>query len=210
MRHVAKFLLASVLVTGVVAAVAWSRQGHTSQKRGAAPVEGPDRTAQELVELRRELQATKALALDARKVVAASPSSAPLGAQAVTPDPVPELTMDHVRDTLDARFHSEAYDRSWGADARQRLETHVTRVLPAGSRVLTSDCRASLCRVEIGHHDVAAHQQFLQQASADPTAAWEGPTMISLQEGTGGEVVSIGYFAREGVELFTEADQAAL
>jgi hypothetical protein len=108
------------------------------------------------------------------------------------------------------RPYSEGYDRSWGGDARQRLEKHITPALPNGSRVLASDCRASLCRVEIRHGDLASHQRFLQVVSADPTIAWEGPTMISLEEGTGDQVVSVGYFAREGALLWTDADEATL
>jgi hypothetical protein len=208
MHFLTKLSLVAVLAAGVIAALNGLRHGQSRPKGTATAHDDSNAMTLEIAELRRELQATKAIALKTRDPVVLASAQA-VNAPPPEPDRAPELTIQDVRDALDARFHSEEYDRNWGADARQRLEKQVARALVDGSRVLATECRGSLCRVEIRHDDMADHQHFLREVSAEPTAAWEGPTMISLEEGTGDHVVSIGYFAREGTLLWTEADEAA-
>jgi len=175
----------------------------------------------EIAQLRSEMQRERALNQVARAArvlpnaqQAAEGASAPVVAAAAqqdapaavpTPAPAKDLTTEDIRDTLSARFTEEAYDSKWSVVTREKVQSRLSSALPKGARMLSVDCKTSMCRAEIAEPDLEAHQQLIKSAFASPPTPWEGSTMLALAEEPGsGKVTTIAFIAREGQGLTLE------
>lgn len=213
-------LTALLLLSGI--SLVWSyknSQGRDDMR--AAQYRQSAQQQSELDELRREIREARAvtIALQPRPTVTPSavPSARPDASNdvvpanaesAAVPPPRKELTFQDVRDGLSARLYAESYDPSWSAAARKRIEERLSAALPGGSRLVSVDCRSSICRAEVSQPDFDAHRKFVQAAFADPSVSWEGPTMVTLGEEPGSRMVtSVAFLAREGRDLTVETDE---
>jgi len=119
-----------------------------------------------------------------------------------TAPPAPAASTEEIRDTLQSRFVGEEIDRKWSVEAAALVRSHAGARLPEGSRLRSVECRASLCRIETIHRDLAGYRKFLQAPPASPELAWTGPWMTTvLRTEDDGTVLSVGYFGREGASL---------
>lgn len=213
-NNIVRWAFAAVLLGTLVAGFVWIPQGRAKPPRPAASSQATEPLERQLAELRHEIQMTKALAVATRRERPHEPLSTQdtkAEPSVQSEPPPPELTPERMNDAVEARFHAENYDRSWSIDAQRSISNYLTDTLAPGSRVMQVDCRASLCRAEIRHASHEAYRAFLDNTLRDPTKAWEGPTMHTQQESRDAkEPISIGFFARAGSLLLTEADHAAL
>lgn len=217
------FRVVAVLLLGVATALAILHQRSSElDHKHAAESHRLDQAEAQLSQIQDELQRTRALGLAVR-ASSAPPAAAsarqpeaqlpaPTGEPSVATSPgKPERTFDDVRDALNSRFYGEAYDSSWSASARQKFQTQLSEALPEGSRLVSVECRSSMCRAEISHRDIKAHQSFVQNAFAPPRAHWDGPTMVSLEDEPGtNNVTSVAFWGREGQALTVDDPVSAL
>ncbi|NOJ92066.1 hypothetical protein HMI51_03770 [Corallococcus coralloides] len=114
----------------------------------------------------------------------------------------PEPTPDEAVARMDARFFGEGVDAAWSRDATRRAE-RLGAVLPRGARIVSLECRSSMCRLQMSHPSQDAFQKFLREGLIDDADAWEGPFMAALTGAPGrpGEVEAVAYLARGGVDL---------
>ncbi|RKG73846.1 hypothetical protein D7W79_24490 [Corallococcus exercitus] len=76
-------------------------------------------------------------------------------------------------------------------------------MLPRGARIVSLECRSSMCRLQMSHPSQDAFRNFLREGLMDDADAWEGPFMAALTgtPGRSGEVEAAAYLARAGVDL---------
>lgn len=171
-----------------------------------------------IAELQNELRRTQALnvAINARPSLDAAegaigsrrPPAPGDGVEAIDPPALAkrEVTTEDISDGLSSRFYAEDVDRNWSATARQKFQSRLSAAIPNGSRLVSLECKSSMCRAEISHPSMEAHQSFVQSAFMPP-AQWEGSTMVSLKEESGERsVTSVAFLAREGQGLSVDDD----
>ncbi|NMO13436.1 hypothetical protein HPC49_08745 [Pyxidicoccus fallax] len=131
---------------------------------------------------------------------AGSPSAE--GADAVPPEPTPEEVVAR----LDARFFGEEVDAAWSRDALPRAE-RLGVLLPRGARVVSLECRSSMCRLEMSHPSLESFQGFVREALLGTGNPWDGAFMASLKGNPAlpGGVQAVAWLARAGVELTPDA-----
>ncbi len=103
---------------------------------------------------------------------------------------------------MDARFFGEGLDSNWSREAMPRAQ-QFGLTLPEGARVVSLECRSSMCRLEMSHPSLESFQGFIQQRVLQGEHEWNGPIMAALQGDPQrpGEVHAVAYLAREGVDL---------
>lgn len=112
----------------------------------------------------------------ARAAVAASAKEVapqPVPAGAVKP-PEKRLSQEQVTENVLGSFAKEARDPEWSRQALEKIEGPIREALPPGSRILSTDCRTTMCVVEIEHHDPAAAQSWLLPG----LSSWPGAVYI--------------------------------
>ncbi|HSP77097.1 MAG TPA: hypothetical protein VLQ93_01110 [Myxococcaceae bacterium] len=125
--------------------------------------------------------------------------------EAVTEGPgaePPPPSTEEIITRMDARFFGEGFDPSWSYEARERAEQLGTR-MPEGSRVVSLECRSSMCRMEMSHPNLESFQDFMQKSLLGGESEWDGPFMAGLKGDPGqpGELVAVAYLARAGADL---------
>ncbi|MBN8228004.1 hypothetical protein JYK02_10840 [Corallococcus macrosporus] len=113
-----------------------------------------------------------------------------------------EPTPDEAVARMDARFFGEAVDTAWSHGATRRAE-RLGAVLPQGARIVSLECRSSMCRLQMSHPSQDAFHKFLREGLMEAADAWDGPFMAALTgtPGQAGEVEAVAYLARAGVDL---------
>lgn len=104
---------------------------------------------------------------------------------------------------VDDLYARQAVDKAWAQPARDGLTTQLSKSL--GTSTLESvDCRESLCKARITHHDQAGYDKFLSQLQASRDT-WNGAFWLYRDPTAEGEetVQNSIYFAREGTNIPT-------
>lgn len=101
---------------------------------------------------------------------------------------------------LDGALQAEDVDNSWLHDVQSKLQSVFQRETLTGSTLATSDCRTSLCRIEITHEAGTDTTEF-QSEFVSETAEIFPQGIFQQVTGPDGKQVTIGYFAREGHAL---------
>jgi hypothetical protein len=196
----------------------WSHRPAAARRSSARScAESSDNSMRgELTELRSELARAQAtlqalnLRSNASSATGGSTTEVPQPAPAIETEPPPlPVRLEDQREILDARFNAEVTDRSWEREARQLVEKQLGSFVPDGSRLVSIDCRASLCRAEVRHPDMASHQQLIRDAFASGTTSWPGATLASYREPQrqNDPVISVLFFGRDGSDF---ADEQAM
>ncbi|WP_437597606.1 hypothetical protein WMF28_33540 [Sorangium sp. So ce590] len=110
--------------------------------------------------------------------------------------PEPEDQVAHV----EALYSGEPVDRSWAASAEQRLDEGLRSYFGKGSRMLSVDCRTSLCKVNVSHQGLSEQIAFVEQAFR-ANDYWPGARMAWRQQNPDGSVTSELYFVKDGEPL---------
>jgi len=211
-EKMALFAIALMALVGAVAVGRWPAARPVSEDAKRI-----DLAEREIKELRNEIKEQRAImqlanaahAASVQAAAAQAASTAPATAQAVpesvpTPPPAKELSNEDVRDSLSARFVEEAYDSNWSVVTRGKIQALLAAAIPTGARVLSVDCKSSLCRAEVSEPDIESHQQLIRKGFTS-TPAWEGSTMVTLGDDAGsGHVTSVAFFARPGKALSSD------
>jgi hypothetical protein len=106
--------------------------------------------------------------------------------------------------SVEQAFTAEPTDAGWATATRGALVDHLNAVSRMSASALGAiDCRSSICRVEVVHHDAEGARQFAAKAFTDPSErAWNGPVVIATPElRADGSVAMVMYLGREGAEL---------
>jgi hypothetical protein len=94
---------------------------------------------------------------------------------------------------LDARLASEARDTAWSepteAEIREAIEGD------GSARLISVECRATLCRAEVEHASVESQERFIDQVLDSPAA--RGGAFIKPFPGEPGSLPAVVYVARE-------------
>lgn len=116
--------------------------------------------------------------------------------------PPPEPQAAEVIEQMDERFFSEPLDPGWSQQARRRVE-QLGGMMPKGARVVSLDCRTSLCRMEMSHPNLESFQDFVRQGLLGGGYEWDGPVMAAVKGDPHqpGELLTVAYLAREGTDL---------
>lgn len=103
---------------------------------------------------------------------------------------------------MDARFFSEGVDLDWSREARPRAERFGV-TLPEGARIVSLECRSSMCRVEMSHPSLESFQGFIHQSVLRGEHEWNGPVMAAIKSDPRqpGEIQAVAFLAREGIDL---------
>lgn len=101
---------------------------------------------------------------------------------------------------LDGALQAEDVDNSWLHDVQSKLQSVFQRETLTGSTLATSDCRTSMCRIEITHEAGTDTTEF-QSEFVSETAEMFPQGIFQQVTGPDGKQVTIGYFAREGHAL---------
>lgn len=119
-----------------------------------------------------------------------------------TRHPLPEPSPQELVEQMDERFFDERIDPGWSHEATTRAE-QLRTTLSEGSRIVSLDCRSSMCRVEMSHPNLETFQGFIHKSIVGGTLKWDGPLFAALKSDPGqpGEVQAVAYLARKGVEL---------
>jgi hypothetical protein len=170
----------------------------------------------QVVQLRRELAALQARDLLHRQQAAPSapmPSNVLASTTQVQapptdvaePTPSKARAPEAVRDGLNVHFYGESDDRRWTQAERQKYQSKLGDVIPAGSKLVSFECRSSMCRAEVSHPDLDAHIAFIR--SGFIAKPWQEAVHVSLGESSdAAKVTSVVFLAREGQALPYDSD----
>jgi len=214
-EKMALFAITLMALVGAVALGRWPAARPVSEDAKRI-----DLAEREIKELRNELKAQRAITQLANAAHAASvqaaaaqaaqaAATAPTATQAApepapTPAPAKEVSTEEVRDSLSARFVQENYDSNWSVVARGKIQALLAAATPTGARVLSVECKTSLCRAEVSEPDIDSHKQLIRKALTSATP-WAGSTMVTLADDpSSGHITSVAFFAREGKALASD------
>jgi|HubBroStandDraft_1064217.scaffolds.fasta_scaffold117426_3 hypothetical protein len=93
--------------------------------------------------------------------------------QAGTQRPPP--TLAEVQNNVLAAYAKESIDTSWSRTAERKLQQSITRGLPDGSRLLSMECRSTMCLLQLQHPDSKAAHTLLHQGFKD----WGGAVFVA-------------------------------
>lgn len=130
-----------------------------------------------------------------RALSSAHPSATPpVEAGPETPEES-DAAMTDMANRLDDVLGQEARDPEWDAAMQARVQTFFQP--DSGARVLQMDCRASLCRVDIGLDDVHARDELARRS---PDLLEDGAELFGYVDSPGDLEVSL-YLSRGGTAL---------
>jgi hypothetical protein len=128
-----------------------------------------------------------------------SPPAEPVSEDSANEEPAAPEPPDQIAHAENLHT-SEAVDRGWAADAAQKLDTGLQRYVKTGARLLSVDCRTSLCKVLVSHRDDTDQSTFVEAAFAS-SDYWRGARMAWRQEQPDGSVTSELFFVKDGQPL---------
>jgi hypothetical protein len=99
-------------------------------------------------------------------------------------------TDEEVQAQVLVAYGAEKRDSTWGRDTEQKLDSLVRASLPQGSRLLSLECRTTMCKMEISHADE-------RTANPRPGPSW----MASIVEGWGEGSLYVAGVRHEGNEI---------
>ena len=103
---------------------------------------------------------------------------------------------------LELSFSSQAPDASWAENARDEIEAIVQPLTNQDTRLLSVDCRTTLCRVELVHSDVNAFHALAMATLNGGVRGWKGAVSGALlRTEADGSARSVMYLAKQGTEM---------
>jgi len=111
--------------------------------------------------------------------------------------------MQAVQFELGSVLNKEAVDRDFSDQARADIDAAVGNLAGSGVRLVSTDCRTTLCRIEVWSTDIEAMGEFLDGFPA--ALGWSTDTRMDTQDSAGGGVVATLFMTRNGVAMPTLA-----
>jgi hypothetical protein len=114
--------------------------------------------------------------------------------------------MQAVQSELGSVLNREAVDRDFRDRAQADIDAAISNLGSTGVRLVSTDCRTTLCRLEVWSADIEAMGEFLDNFPA--TLGWSTDMRMETQESAGGGVVTTLFMTGNGVAMPTlAADQ---
>ena len=108
-------------------------------------------------------------------------------------------TREDLRDSAEAQFVAEGYDRAWSSEAASLLRSKLTSHLSKALNLVSLECRESLCRLETSHRDLKEFQEFQRGSLTAHDFGWDGPILYApLKTQNSGDVIAVTYLTRPG------------
>lgn len=105
---------------------------------------------------------------------------------------------------LDLSFSKQAPDIEWSRNAEAEVNDIFQPLLSRETQLVSTDCRTTLCRVELTHTSEDAFHAFMASAMNGGMRGWKGPGGGGqLRSDADGTVRLVFYLAKEGTELPT-------
>lgn len=101
--------------------------------------------------------------------------------------------------TLDLQLGKEPDDTTWSPGAEAEIATFVHSESMEGSRVLSADCRSTLCRVEVEHEDAGAQDWLVAHIPMEPP--FDGEILVHQINNDSLPPRTLVYLARPGHSL---------
>jgi hypothetical protein len=208
-------LLIGLFTVMIAAGISWvlSQRGSKSREAdsSSAAINNGDRVAeleQEVARMKQELQW-----LSAKSNMPAQPAAevvtAPLPGQGQDKTPAnaedPEVSMEKDRQAIAAKFDQlssaiarEQRDPAWAGSAEKELGTVVQRLQESGMKgvtVLNSECKSSMCKVEVAYDNVQAQARISDKIRSP---LFSGGEVRRYEEN--GQLRSTAYYYRQGYD----------
>jgi hypothetical protein len=110
---------------------------------------------------------------------------------------------------LDSTFDAEPLDSAWSKKSEAQLWARATAALPPASKILSLQCRSSICRIETAHSSMDAYWDFTHAALAADDDFKNGIQFAAVRERNDREVTGVLYAARQDRSLPTPLDFAS-
>lgn len=111
--------------------------------------------------------------------------------------------MQAVQFELGSVLNKEAVDREFSDRAQADIDAAIGNLGSSEARLVSTDCRTTLCRIEVWSADIEAMGEFLDGFPA--ALAWSTDMRMDTQVGAGGGVVTTLFMTRNGVAMPTLA-----
>lgn len=105
---------------------------------------------------------------------------------------------DENAEHLQQAVFSEARDPVW--DSQAETEIRKLDALFAGSKIRTTECRRTMCYIDVVHDDMAAFSNWSMRAALEPSEAFASRLSIRFAE-PDGKVSTKIFLVRKGEEL---------
>lgn len=102
---------------------------------------------------------------------------------------------------IEQGFEFESVDPAWGSWAELEIQTEITNGALEGAHVMSTECRNTVCRVEVEFDDAMTKLKGMQTLSM--LMPWPGESYMRHDQTTDGNSVVL-YVAREGQSVFAE------
>jgi hypothetical protein len=136
-----------------------------------------------------DLHTFAAKMMSARPVAAETPRPAPEAASALHRQ-ASRMTLAQEQEQVLVAYGRESVDPTWRRDAETRLDTAVRASLPDGSRLLSLECRTTMCMLEVSHKDEgAAHAVGRRSWLLAASRGWDGSFFVAGERRERGEIV---------------------
>ncbi|WP_437528981.1 hypothetical protein WME79_46865 [Sorangium sp. So ce726] len=119
------------------------------------------------------------------------------------PSPQDAPSHEEQKEFLELSFSAQAPDVSWSRGAAAQVDEMVRPLTDRNTRLVSTDCRATLCRVELTHTTEDAFHAFMTTAIyGGGMRSWKGAGGGGLlRRDPDGTVRTVVYLAKEGAEL---------
>jgi hypothetical protein len=111
--------------------------------------------------------------------------------------------MQAVQSELGSVLSHEAVDRDFRDRAQADIDAAIADLGSAGVQLVSTDCRTTLCRLEVWSTDIEAMGAFFDDFPA--LLGWNTDMRMDTQQGAGGGVVTTLFMTRDGVGMPTLA-----
>jgi hypothetical protein len=159
----------------------------------ASPLDKPERVAHE----------TKSAAPPS---ATGHPEDLPTMEQEIDPEQLEadeRARMQAVQFELGSVLNREAVDRDFRDRAQADIDAAISNLGSTGVRLVSTDCRTTLCRLEVWSRDIEAMGEFLDNFPA--TLGWSTDMRMDTQQSAGGGVVTTLFMTGNGVAMPTLA-----
>jgi len=108
---------------------------------------------------------------------------------------------------LEGVFEGERMDRAWSRDAVEQIASAAEQVAhgssASGASLVDTQCRATLCRLEVAAHSLDAVDAFSRMFPAE--LGWQGSMKQTIVHEADGSLTGIIYVSRDGRDLPAES-----
>ena len=111
--------------------------------------------------------------------------------------------MQAVQFELGSVLNKEAVDREFSDRAQADIDAAIGNLGSSEVRLVSTDCRTTLCRLEVWSTDIESMGEFLDGFPA--ALGWSTDMRMDTQESPGGGVVTTLFMTRDAVAMPTLA-----